>query len=313
MKTSLIISMVAIAGIAFGFAACTLLKKTTKRPEGEVDKVPYADKILLHMHPEKFLPFLPNLSDHQIAYLYGMNLSDYQRAKNDYQDQARAKADELLADPLIAESVDRLPFRKNQKILVLGESTADALNSWVYILQFLMEKRRPNDHIEVINAAVSGQTTTEAIRKITGLVKQKPDWVLCHLGANDCMRYGGVDKKTTVSISETLKNLRLIRGIITTETKAKILWIAPAPVHEEKIASFPPFKNINLNLKNNDILAIGDSISTTFAPVLDLRNDIGVPAKADYVQFDGGHLTAEGQAVVVKALLSKLSERAFTN
>lgn len=308
MKKSLLVSIVAAGGLAAGFTACTLLKRTTSLPEGTVERVSYADKIMLHMHPEKFLPFLPNLSDQQIAYLYGMDVADYRDAKKDYETQARDMAKQLLKDPEFAERVNKLPFQKGQNILVLGESTADALNSWVYMLQFLLDEKRPDDQITVTNAAVSGQTTTEALRKITTLVKQKPDWILCHLGANDCMRYGGEGRKTTVSLSETLKNLDAIRSIASTETTARFLWIAPAPVHEEKIASFPPFKNIGMRLSNSDLLAVGDSLATRPDPVLDLRNDMGVPANADFVQFDGGHLTVEGQAVVVKALVNRLTQ-----
>ncbi|MBD0331150.1 MAG: hypothetical protein ICV66_00690 [Chitinophagaceae bacterium] len=142
----------------------------------------------------------------------------------------------------------------------MGESTADALNSWVYILQYLLQQKRPNDNIKVINAAISGQTTPEALRRITTLVKQKPDWVICHLGANDCMRYGDENNKPTVSLPETLQNLETIRRIVANETHTKFLWITPAPINEKKIASFPPFKAIKMHLRNEDILAVADSL-----------------------------------------------------
>ncbi|WP_264524405.1 hypothetical protein [Flavobacterium sp. N502536] len=55
----------------------------------ETKKIAYADKILLHMHPEKFLNFLPNLNDDQIAQLYSMSIEEYRLAKKVYDDQAK--------------------------------------------------------------------------------------------------------------------------------------------------------------------------------------------------------------------------------
>jgi lysophospholipase L1-like esterase len=306
-KTSLI-TIASLAGIVLGFATCTLIRKTTKRPEGEVEKVAYADKILLHQHPEKVLNYLPNLKDEQIAYLYGMPVHEYKSVKIEYEEQAKKAAIELLKSPLFAQKVAKLPFKKGETVLVLGESTADALNSWVVILKYLLEIKRPQDKIRIMNAAISGQTTTEALRRITTQVKQSPEWVLSHLGANDCMRYGSEKNKPTVSLPETISNLETIRKIVADETKAQFIWLAPAPVNEEKIASFPPFKSLKMYLKNVDLLKVGDGLRSQQDMVIDMRKDFGVPAKGEYVQFDGGHLSIEGQTVIVKAILNNLSK-----
>lgn len=308
MKTTTIITIVAIAGIAIGFAACFLQKKTVGKPTGGVKKVAYGDKILLHQHPEKVLNYLPDLNDEQISYLYGMTVEKYQSAKKEYDNEAKKAAGELLKNADFASKVDKLPFKKDETILVLGESTADALNSWVVMLKYLLEVKRPHDNIKIINAAISGQTTTEALRRITTQLKTKPNWVLCHLGANDCMRYGGEMLKPTVSVSETIENLNTIRQIIANETSANFIWMTPAPVNEKKIASFPPFKSLKMSLKNDDLLAVGDSLKNKAEMVIDMRNDFGIPAKSEYVQFDGGHLTIEGQKVIVNALIEKLSK-----
>jgi acyl-CoA thioesterase-1 len=308
MTNTTMITLAVIAGTTIGFMACSLLKKTVSRPEGEVYKVPYGDKILLHMHPEKVLNYLPDLKEEQIAYMFGMTLQAYKSTKKEYDNQAKKAATELLQNKDFTRKVDKLPFKKNETIVVLGESTADALNSWVVILKYLLEMRRPKDNINIINAAISGQTTTEALRRITSQAKLNPDWILCHLGANDCMRYGGGNNKPTVSISETLANLKTIRKIVDTQTKADFVWMAPVPVNEKKIASFPPFKAILMSLKNEDILAVGDSLKGKSETVIDMREKFGVPAKSEYVQFDGGHLSIEGQMVIIGAVIDKLSE-----
>lgn len=273
----------------------------------ETKKVEYAEKILLHMHPEKFLTFLPAINDEQIAHLYGMSIEEYQSAKKEYDGQAKNAASELLTNADFASKIDKLPFEKNQTVLVIGESTADALNSWVYILQYLLNMRRPQDSIRVINTAISGQTTPEALRKITTQVKYNPDWVLCHLGTNDCMRYGGVNSKTTVSIEETILNLETIKEIVTRQTKAGFLLIAPIPIDEKKVENFPPFKTMQLSLKNSDLTEISKLLKMQTDTVIDLTEEFGNPVNPKFVQYDGVHLTIEGQKTIVKTLIYKLS------
>lgn len=240
--------------------------------------------------------------------MFGMTVQEYQSAKKEYDDQARKAASELLQDQDFAAKVDKLPFKKDETVLVLRESTADALNSWVVILKYLLEMRRPNDNINVINAAISGQTTTEALRRITTQVKSDPARVLCHLGANDCMRYGVESNKPTVSLPETMANLETIRKIVAAHTKANFVWMAPAPVNEKKIVSFPPFKSMQMRLKNEDLLAVGDRLKDKGEMVIDMRETFGVSAQSEYVQFDGGHLSMEGQTVVIRALIDSLSK-----
>jgi acyl-CoA thioesterase I len=309
MKTAAIITITAIAGMSISFIACSLFRKTTGKPEEVVQKVAWGEKILLHMHPEKVLNYLPDLKDAQIAYLYGMTLDEYLSAKESYDNEAKSVAATLLKDDLFARKVDLLPFKKEETILVLGESTADALNSWVYILKYLLEMRRPQDQIKVINAAVSGQTTTEALKKITTQLKQNPDWILCHLGANDCMRYGSELNKTNVSIAETLSNLNTIQNIVSEESEARIIWMAPNPVNEDKAANFPPFKQLKLTLKNADLMTLADSLLWKDPQTIDFRKDFGIPANARLMQFDGGHLSIEGQEMFVRRIVSNLSEK----
>lgn len=278
-------------------------EKTTNKMETK--KIAYADKILLHMHPEKFLNFLPNLNDEQIAHLYGMSIEEYQLAKKVYDDQAQNAASELLTNSDFAFKIDKLPFKKNQTVLVIGESTADALNSWVYILKYLLNQRRPPDNIRVINAAISGQTTTEALRKITTQVKLSPDWVICHLGTNDCMRYG--NQKTTVSLTETIANLNAIKELINKDAKANIVWLTPVSIDEKKAENFQPFKTQQLSLKNSDLNEISKYLKAQPEPVINLTEEFGNPVNTEFVQYDGIHLTIDGQKAIAKSLINKLS------
>jgi lysophospholipase L1-like esterase len=193
--------------------------------------------------------------------------------------------------------------------MVLGESTTDALNSWVVILNYLLKQKRPGDNIKIVNNAVSGQTTTEALKRITTQVNQKPNWVLCFLGSNDCARYGDEGNKTNVSLTETLNNLSTIRNIVSVESpNTNFIWLAPAPINEKKASDFPPFKKMNLFLKNTDLLAVADSLKLKAEPVVDFRDVLGVPARSEFMQFDGAHYTIEGQILIAKHLLNNLAK-----
>ena len=96
MSTTVRIIVSAIAGMALGFTGCSFKNTTTQRPEGEVKRVAYADKILLHMHPEKVLNYLPDVQDEQIAYLFGMSVQEYRAAKTVYADDARSATTDIL-------------------------------------------------------------------------------------------------------------------------------------------------------------------------------------------------------------------------
>jgi acyl-CoA thioesterase I len=280
-------------------------KSISQQNNMETKKVAFADKIILQMHPEKVLNFLPDLNDQQISNLFGMTLQEYHSAKKVYADQAENAAKELLSNSEFSTQIEKLPFKKNDVIMVIGESTADALNSWVYILQNLLSQKRQQDSIKVLNMAVSGQTTTEALRKITTQLKQKPNWIFCHLGTNDCMRYGNI--KTTVTLTETIENLNAIKEIINKNTKAKIIWFSPIQIDEKKVENFPPFKAQQLSLKNLDLIEISKKLKAQSDTVIDLTEKFENPLKLEFMQYDGIHLTIEGQKAIVKSLINKLS------
>ena len=80
----------------------------------------------------------------------------------------------------------------NDKVLLIGDSLSagyglDQAQAWVHLLQ---NKYHENEKpITIINTAISGQTTDNALLKIDGwLNNYKPDYVLIELGGNDGIR-----------------------------------------------------------------------------------------------------------------------------
>lgn len=78
-------------------------------------------------------------------------------------------------------------------VLVFGDSISasygmDIQQGWVSQLDKRLVARSPGRH-EVINASVSGETTTGGLRRLPALLKQhEPDVVVLELGANDGLR-----------------------------------------------------------------------------------------------------------------------------
>lgn len=79
------------------------------------------------------------------------------------------------------------------KILVLGDSLSagygiDVNKGWVKLLQQNLDQHAPQKH-QVINASVSGETTSGALARLPKLLQQyKPDVMLLELGGNDGLR-----------------------------------------------------------------------------------------------------------------------------
>ncbi len=73
-------------------------------------------------------------------------------------------------------------------ILALGDSLTEGLGvKEQYNYPSLLQKYLP-DHISVINAGLSGETSSGLINRLNWVLKQKPDLTILNIGANDAIR-----------------------------------------------------------------------------------------------------------------------------
>ena len=78
-------------------------------------------------------------------------------------------------------------------IMILGDSISagygiQAQQGWVYLLQKRLEQQYPKQH-KVVNASVSGETTSGALARLPKLLQiHKPHIVVIELGGNDGLR-----------------------------------------------------------------------------------------------------------------------------
>jgi acyl-CoA thioesterase-1 len=105
-----------------------------------------------------------------------------------------------------------------RNILVFGDSLSAGYGiardvSWVNLLQQELKKSHPQ--FEVVNASISGETTSGGMRRIGKALQQhRPEIVIVELGANDGLRGS--------TVAETERNLNMIIEQIRT-TNAKVL------------------------------------------------------------------------------------------
>jgi acyl-CoA thioesterase-1 len=107
---------------------------------------------------------------------------------------------------LIAALVFSCSAQAAKNILVFGDSLSAGYgiardDSWANLLQQALKKDHPQ--YEVVNASISGETTSGGLRRIARALQQHhPAVVIVELGANDGLR--------GTSVTETEKNLSLI-------------------------------------------------------------------------------------------------------
>ena len=87
-----------------------------------------------------------------------------------------------------------IPFAVDAKtILIVGDSISAGYGinpeqGWVQLLQKRLDQQYPKQH-KVVNASVSGETTSGALARMPKLLQSyKPDVVVIELGGNDALR-----------------------------------------------------------------------------------------------------------------------------
>ena len=206
-----------------------------------------------------------------------------------------------------ADLVDRLPFAANSTIIAVGDSVTDDDQSWLEILRHLISIRRPDDQIRIINAGVSGDTTTHAISRCSELTQLRPDWILFMIGLNDARKHGIKPDKTLVSLEETGKNLHELRRFAVTQTTAELVWMTPPAVIEQKISEYWLFKTLQTCWANDDISAVAELIRQLPDRIIDVHSVFGLPPNSGLLLDDGLHPSLQGQKAIVTALVERLA------
>src|SRR5687767_13727312 len=109
--------------------------------------------LVQYTHLEKLYGYLPGMDESLMTQLlFGLGLEEYLRSGAASTPSARDAALELLKEPGFAGRFDRLPFRSGESVVGVGGSITDDLQSWLEIVRNLLELRRPEGGIRVVNA-----------------------------------------------------------------------------------------------------------------------------------------------------------------
>jgi acyl-CoA thioesterase-1 len=188
----------------------------------------------------------------------------------------------------IAGCIDESPPPSEQKspenegiIVAVGDSLTEGLGvAEEFAYPALLEKKLQSGgyHYRVINAGVSGETSSGTLARINWILKLKPDIVILVIGANDGFR--GIDpeliKTNILTMVRTLKE-KNVTVLIGGMKMARNLG-------EEYISAFE--KNYPLAAQEEKVGLIPFFLT-------------GVAANPDLNQADGIHPTAEGYRVIV--------------
>lgn len=248
--------------------------------------------------PERTVASLPGAASLTVqarAALLGLDPDYYSAELAKLTADAKAAAQMLLAKPDMGAMIDRLPLRKDARIFAFGDSRTSDPQSWAVILQELISARRSDDNISVVASAVSGDTTTHGLVRISEVLAGGPDWVLFFLGLNDARTQGPKPTKTMVDREETVRNLAELRSRVTSETGARCLWITPVAVNENQVSSHWALSRFGVRFRNEDIAQVATAMHSFGDPVVDLFQRFDASSLNELLMEDGLHFTQSGQ------------------
>jgi lysophospholipase L1-like esterase len=269
--------------------------------------------LLKVIQPGRTLASLPGgagLSQETHAALLGLPPDDYAAELARMRAEAKGAAVELLADPVVASMVDRLPLRKGAKVVAFGDSLTSEPQSWAVILGELLAMHRAADGISVAVSAVGGDTTTHGLVRMGEVISQQPDWIFFLIGTNDARTQGPHPSKTLVHPEETARNVAELRQRVSRETKARAVWLTPPAVDEERVAGHWGLSRFGVRFRNEDLARVAKIVRDIGEPTIDVFSKLGTPPAAELLMGDGLHFTLAGQKRLAREVLEAWSNLA---
>lgn len=263
------------------------------------------------IHPIKHYAGMPGqLDDAAIASLFGIDVATYHRIKLGFAENVRKASDELLTDVSFSAQVDRLPFKRMETVVAVGDSLTDDDQSWFEILRQAILTRRPRDAITLINAGISAETTTEVFKRFIDIVRLQPDWIICAIGANDTWFWTDAPLKLSVSLHETERNLTALHQYAALRTNARWLWFTPPAMIPDLVLAHWYQGSFEMMTRNEDLSAIAEVIRRQPYRHIDLQNVLGNPPDRQLYMSDGLHPSLEGHKAIVRAFVELLTQLA---
>lgn len=270
------------------------------------------ERLVRLQHPWKVLAGLPGvaaLDDRVTAGLLDTDPATYDELRAGVERGAAESASRLLDDPAWAERMDALPFAAGDVVVALGDSLTADLGSWAEILRRALDLRRGGDGIRIVNAGVSGETTTDVRKRLVAVAGEAPAWVVVLVGTNDARSHGYDAPEPLVSREESARNLAAIRDFLRRRTGARLVWMTPPPVLEDLIARDRRFRLQELSWDDGELAARAALAHDLGDPVIDLGPVFGRPCPPELLLADGLHPSPAGHERILGALLEGVAAR----
>ena len=268
--------------------------------------------LLKVLQPENTLGSMPGiaaLTESTRAALIGVDPDVYRAELGRMRGDVQAAADELLADPEVSAMVDRLPLRKGARVVAFGDSHTADPESWARIVAEMLAARRPADDVSVAVSAVPGETTTHGLARIGEVLARRPDWLLVFIGINDARTQGPRPTKTLVDHGETARNLAELKSRVSSETNARCLWVTPAAVIEDRVATHWGLSRFGVRFRNEDVARVAKAVRELGGPTIDLFSSLGAPPPSELLMGDGLHFDLAGQKRIALEVVSGWSNQ----
>ena len=185
-----------------------------------------------------------------------------------------------------------------------------------FILIFLMFSNNLSSQIvEFVNAGVSGNTTTDLIKRQSKIFDYEPDWVILMVGTNDMLNSRKLESYASYE--------RKLKHIVSRFKKQKVKVVLVSPPTVDSIYLFKRHDKEKLLDEPNDKLVfvkrlmekLADNSSVYFVDVFETFNSLGLPEhnKDEYIMNvvnsgyeDGVHPTPKGYQLIAQTIDSSL-------
>jgi lysophospholipase L1-like esterase len=279
-----------------------MTKKATEKEKEALEKY-----LIQFLNIEKQFPLLPGITNEDsMAGLIGISPEELSKLREMFRQNAKEAALELLKEDDITDWVDQLPFASDDKIAAIGDSSTDDLQGWFSIFEHILTLTVPEADFTFINAGISNNTTSEALRRFhRDVLSHEPDWVIVHLGLFDTIRPSFMPGRTLMPLSETWENLAAIEDSIKTVTDNPPIWITPAPVVPGLLDEMELF---DFEINETDLSQVRQIILGKQGYIVDpLGKRMGSPPEAWYYLSDGINPSLSGHVNTVRELFKTLA------
>ncbi len=279
-----------------------MTKKATEKEKEALEKY-----LIQFLNIEKQFPLLPGISNEDsMAGIMGLSGNELKKLRDMFRQNAKEAALELLKEDDITDWVDKLPFNQTDTIIAVGDSSTDDLQGWFSIFEHILNITVPEADFTFINAGISNNTTSEALRRFhRDVLCHEPDWIIIHLGLFDTIRPDFMPGRTLLPISETWENLATIEDSIKTVTENPPIWISPAPVISGLLDEMELF---DFGIDEKDLSQVRQILLGKQGYIVDpLGKRMGSPPEAWYYLSDGINPSLSGHVNTVRELIKTLA------